>query len=245
MQLTIDWGNTMVKAALFQGNDTIIEQHSWPASEAPYHLQVYIAAKSPKYVMLSSVGALPAETEDFLKAYPNFSQLDSRTFLPIINAYHSSDTLGPDRIAAVVAANHMFPGKTNLVIAAGTCITYNLIMTNRTFRGGAISPGISMRLRAMHQFTEKLPEVDLRGELLLLGYDTETCMRTGALYGAAAEVHGMIQAYAAEYPHFNPILTGGDAPFLARQLKMDIFADPDLVLKGLFLILKHNVPQLR
>ena len=246
MILAIDWGNTLAKAALFNvSSDKIVEQHSWPVAEAAYHLQVLIGAKSPKGIILSAVTDVPQELTEALSAQPNFLRLNSEAKLPVMNAYHSPETLGPDRLAAVVAANHQFPEKNNLVITAGTCITYNLITTNRTYRGGAISPGIRMRLDAMHHFTGKLPEVELKGELLLLGYDTETCMRSGALYGAAAEVVGMIKAYGTEYPLFNPILTGGDAPFLARQLKMDIFADPDLVLKGLFLILKYNVPSLR
>lgn len=246
MVLVIDWGNTLAKAAVFNiVTEKIAERHSWPVDEAAYHIGVLLGSIAPKAVILSAVMDIPQELTDALATQPHYIKLDSDTRLPVMNAYHSAQTLGPDRLAAVVAANHLFPDKNNLVIAAGTCITYNFITTNRAFRGGAISPGIRMRLDAMHHFTGKLPQVETKGELLLLGYDTETCMRTGALYGAAAEVHGMIQAYGAEYPLFNPILTGGDAPFLARQLKMDIFADPDLVLKGLFLILKHNVPNLR
>src|SRR5690606_6676325 len=102
-----------------------------------------------------------------------------------------------------------------------------------------------MRLQSMHEHTDKLPEVPVAGELLLLGYDTATSIRSGAIYGMAAEIDGMIAAFAAQYPDFNAVLTGGDAPFFEDKLKSEIFADPDLSLKGLNLILKYNVPQIR
>ncbi len=94
----------------------------------------------------------------------------------------------------------------------------------------------------MHTLTDKLPEVKVEGDLALLGYDTDTCMRSGAVYGMAAEIDGMIKEYETQYPDFNAILTGGDAPFFAAKIKSKIFADPDLLLKGLNLILNHNVP---
>jgi len=98
-----------------------------------------------------------------------------------------------------------------------------------------------MRLKAMSTFTDKLPEVGVNGDLVLLGYDTETCMRSGAVIGTAAEIDGMIQNYEAQYPDFNAILTGGDAPYFATKVKSKIFADPDLLLKGLNQILNYNV----
>jgi type III pantothenate kinase len=120
-----------------------------------------------------------------------------------------------------------------------------MVLKNRPFRGGAISPGLQMRLDAMHQLTDKLPEVSLDGELLLLGYDTSTCMRSGAVFGMTAEIDGMLESFSSQYPDFNAVLTGGDAPYFANKIKSKIFADPDLLMKGLNLILKHNVPQLR
>ncbi len=245
MRLCIDWGNTLVKAAIFNEDHKITEQASWHPAEALTGIQELAVRTTPVAAILCSVSEQSAETEAFLKETTKFVKLDSDTRLPIMIAYQSPETLGADRIAMAVAANAEYPDKNNLIIGIGTCITYNFVTTNRTFRGGAISPGMHMRLQAMHHFTNKLPEVSREGELLLLGYDTETCMRSGAVYGMAAEIHGMLQAYEGEYPQFNAVLTGGDAPFFARQLKNKIFAAPDLVLKGLYLILQHNAPQLR
>ncbi len=242
INLCIDWGNTLVKASVFN-NDQIVVSKSFSEAEAEMVLNELIVSNSPSKAILSVVVDNAILIEQMLKEkVKNFVKLDSRTTLPIINAYTTAGTLGTDRVALATAAYMLNPGKNTLVIGLGTCITYDFIQKNRTFRGGAIAPGLQMRLKAMHTFTNKLPEVSAEGELLLLGYDTETCMRSGAVFGMVAEIDGMYKEFESQYPDFNAVLTGGDAPFFASKLKNKIFADPDLLMKGLNLILNYNVP---
>lgn len=246
-KLCIDWGNSFVKIALFDQNDKITDRYVLSADEVidQLHKEI-IPRRTFSGAIVSSVTNQHGELVSALREItPNVVVLDSRTSLPILNAYSSSETLGADRIALACAAYAANPDKNNLVISIGTCITYNFIGKNRTFRGGSISPGVQMRLTAMHQLTEKLPSVKAEGDLMLIGYDTETGMRSGALYGTAAEIDGIVAQYEAQYPDFNAILTGGDAPMFAGKLKSKIFADPEILLKGLNQILKHNVPQTR
>lgn len=239
--LCIDRGNSRVKAGIFDNSGKLLDKQSFLPEQALEGVGQLAEQHKPHATIYCGVAGDTVEIKELLDSYGPFLVLDGNTKVPIINAYQTTDTLGADRIALAVAAQHQHPDKHNLVIAIGTCITYNFITNQRTFRGGAISPGYHMRLRAMHEFTARLPEVKEVGDVQLLGYDTESCMRSGAFYGMAAEVHGMIQAFAAQYGDFNAFLTGGDAPAVARQLKMEIFADPDLILKGLYLILRHNV----
>ncbi len=242
--LCIDWGNSRIKAAVIDDQNKIIESRSFQDSDAGQELAYMIEQHMPKKGILCSVTNHSPEIEHALAdQLKSFIKLSNNTPVPIMNAYTSAETLGADRLGLAVAAHILNPDKNNLVISAGTCITYNFVQKNKAFRGGIISPGVHMRLQAMHHFTDKLPQVKLEGESLLLGYDTETGMRSGAIYGAAAEINGIISEFEAQYPDFNAILTGGDAPLLASKLKNKIFADPDLLLKGLNLILKHNVPQ--
>jgi len=244
--LCIDWGNSSVKAAVFSDTDELLANARFPHTEAPDILSSLVETHRPEAGILCSVVQHPEQVEHMLSRQMRFFyNLDMQTRLPVMNAYHSPETLGADRLALVAGAYAQFPDKNNLVISLGTCVTYNFILKSRAFRGGAISPGLRMRLKAMHDYTDKLPEVQPEGELLLLGYDTETSMRNGAVNGMAFEIDGMISAYAAQYPDFNAVLTGGDMSFFEGKLKSKIFADPDLLLKGLHLILKHNVPQIR
>ena len=241
INLCIDWGNTNIKAAIFD-NDKLTKQLVFPEDAALEKVSGLIDTYNPAKAILCSVVQHSDELEYLVKSkVKSVVELSGTTRLPINNAYLSTDTLGPDRLALVCAAHGMYPDKNNLVVSVGTCITYNLMQKNKTFRGGAISPGLVMRLKAMHAFTDMLPEVNVEGDLILLGYDTESCMRSGAVFGMAAEIDGMVADYEAKYPDFNAILTGGDAPYFASKIKSKIFADPDLLLKGLNLILNYNV----
>lgn len=244
--LCIDWGNTLVKAAIFNGEDKIVKSYQFESGNAIDSLTGIISEHQPQAAILCSVVRNTVEVENYVRdQVQHFLKLDQHTMLPVMNAYSSPETLGVDRLAIAVGAQATFPNTNVLAVSLGTCVTYNFVQKNRAFRGGAISPGLNMRLRSMHEWTDLLPAVSAEGEILLLGYDTPTCMRSGAIYGMASEIDGMVNAFADQYPDFNAVLTGGDTALLANKLKSKIFADPDLLMKGLNLILKHNVPQLR
>ena len=107
--------------------------------------------------------------------------------------------------------------------------------------GGAIAPGIRMRYRSMHEFTARLPLVEPQLNPPLVGDSTQASMRSGVNVGVVAEVAGMIEKFAAQYPELQVVITGGDLIVFEGLTKNSIFADPDLLLKGLNFILTHYV----
>ena len=109
------------------------------------------------------------------------------------------------------------------------------VFENRTF-----APGMEMRLKAMNHFTAKLPLVEADSNVPLIGYDTKSNMLSGAVLGMAYEIDGFIDEYAKKFDNFNVLLTGGDIVHLASHLKNKIFADPDLIFKGLYAISEVN-----
>jgi type III pantothenate kinase len=122
----------------------------------------------------------------------------------------------------------------------GTCVTYNFINKYHEFVGGAISPGMEMRFKSLNQYTAKLPLITADSNVPLMGYDTSTNILTGVVLGMAKEIDGFIDAYKEKYRNFNVLLTGGDIVYLASHLKNKIFADPDLIFKGLYAISELN-----
>jgi type III pantothenate kinase len=150
-----------------------------------------------------------------------------------------------DRLAAVVGANYFFPEQDCLVIDAGTCITFDYIDRNKKYFGGSISPGLTMKFKALHTFTGRLPLVEQTEknaeQVPLVGQNTVACLQSGVLNGTLAEVDGMIAAYLKQSPDLITVMCGGDAPFFETNLKARIFAVPDLVLIGLNRILNYNV----
>ena len=97
--------------------------------------------------------------------------------------YKTPNTLGVDRIALVAGAVKQFPDKNVLVIDAGTCITYDFVSSDATYLGGAISLGIHMRYKALHQFTANLPLVSSLELDSFIGKNTEESIISGVLNG--------------------------------------------------------------
>lgn len=160
--------------------------------------------------------------------------------LPISLSYETPATLGVDRIANAVAATDRFRGERSLIVDAGTCITYTWVENNALI-GGAISPGITMRYNALHEFTGKLPQLESEiRQVPLLGTTTSGSMHSGVINGIEAEIQGMIKKFCSENGEFNVIITGGDGGYLGSRMKTTIFALPHLTIEGLNSIYAFN-----
>ncbi|HTC01445.1 MAG TPA: type III pantothenate kinase, partial [Ferruginibacter sp.] len=149
-------------------------------------------------------------------------------------------TIGADRLALCAAAVHFYTGKNNLVIALGSCITYNFITQNHQFIGGSISPGMEMRFKSMHDYTALLPLVHAEWNFPVIGYDTKTNLQSGVIAGIGYEIDGFINFYKSKYDNLNIVLTGGDATYFAGQLKNEIFTDLNFLFKGLYALSEIN-----
>ncbi len=235
MNLVVDVGNTRIKAATFE-EDRLLSSYQFPSTDA---FRAEIKGFTFQHLLISSVNQLATEF-DFLHPTGNIFFLSPQLPLPIRNAYATPQTLGVDRLAGACGAYALFPKKNCLVIDAGTCINYEFIDESGTYHGGAISPGIDMRFKAMHTFTARLPLIQRNEQAVLIGNSTESCMQSGVMNGVLAEVENTIARYREKYPAIVVLICGGDAPFFENRLKPTIFAAPDLVLKGLNRILRYN-----
>jgi type III pantothenate kinase len=237
LSLVIDAGNTRIKTATFL-KAQLIEKKNFDSADQAIH-----TLKKADYenVIISSVR--DATDELFKDIQPKNKKLIASVnlSLPVSLSYATPATLGFDRIAAACGALEIFPSRDCLVIDAGTCINYEFLDKTGVYHGGAISPGIHMRFKAMHTFTQRLPLVQAISDVELTGASTEACLQSGVVNGVRAEVDGIIDLYKEKYPDIGLILCGGDGPFFENKLKHSIFAAPDLVLSGLNRILLHNV----
>jgi len=240
MNFVTDIGNTFTKMALFE-EGKMVAFTSFPGVETEQIKLFCELNPAIRFAIVSSVKEYPAGIDNFLQSRYTTLLFDHLTKIPVSNLYHSPETLGKDRLAAVVAAWNMFPGSNVLVVDAGTAITYDLITAEGEYTGGAISPGIAMRYKALHTFTGRLPLLDYYGEVELTGNNTDGSIQSGVLNGVLAEVHGIMQKYQGIYPNLKIILTGGDHNYFDKRLKIKTFAAPNLVLEGLNLILNFNI----
>lgn len=236
--ICFDFGNTRLKCAIFQEED-FLKEITLIDSEINT-IQAILDQYKPTHSILSSVIKHNPEIEIVLAKHTIFHLLNHQTKLPINTPVSKPETIGADRLALAVAATTLFPKQHNLIIGLGTCITYNFVNKYYNFIGGSISLGINMRFKALHSFTDKLPQIQMEENYPLLGYDTKTNILSGVLFGIIKEINGIIQEYHNKYHNLNIILSGGDALFLAPQLESKIFADPYFIYKGLYAINKYN-----
>lgn len=233
MILAIDVGNTHQKAALFDASGNILPI---TATEALNMLggQVLIG------VVVSAVTDVPSDIARAIALRTDVLVVDRDTSIPIRNAYTTPATLGTDRLCAAIGAWSLFKGVPLIVMDAGTCLKYEYVSADGTYLGGAIAPGLNMRLRSMHEGTAKLPLLDAEPDAPMIGTTTATSMHSGAFYSMLCEMEGRIARFVHNDPAGKVLITGGDHIALASHLKYPIFADPFLVLRGLYEIHIHN-----
>jgi type III pantothenate kinase len=239
MKLVIDFGNTFVKLAVFSSN-MVLKQYQFKHLTIQNLKEIAQKHAEIRSVIISSVVNYSDELKSFLKEKYHFYELDSETPLPIKNKYKSPETLGKDRIAAVVAASHLYPNKNVLVIDAGSCITFDFINDQSEYHGGSITSGFQMRLKSVHEFTANLPLLEAKKIDYLIGSTTEESILSGVYNGLISEIDGIIGAYKGIYEKLTVILSGGDHIYFDKRLKNNIFALPNIVMIGLNIILEFN-----
>ncbi|MBB6609540.1 type III pantothenate kinase [Pontibacter sp. Tf4] len=236
--IAVDAGNTGTKYGIFEGNN-LVKQGYFQGLE---NIPAEITNHTFEHAIVASVAADAADYSARLSVTGKTVVLSAQTALPVLNNYKTPQTLGADRIAAAVGAHYFFPEQNCLVFDAGTAITHEFVTSNGSYEGGGIAPGLRMKLKALHTFTQRLPLIDqIPDNFTLTGQTTQESILSGVLVGTIAELNGLIQLYSKKAPDLTVILCGGDAGFFESKLKGRIFVIPELVLIGLHRILIHNV----
>jgi len=239
MNLVLDFGNTRVKAALFE--DGRLQQFQTFSNTHDLMTSSLLQQSIQNCIIGSVTEAHEGIAAQLASKFYTYI-FDGASKIPLKNLYQSVRTLGSDRIAASVGAFAMYPNQNVLTIDAGTCIKYNFVNHRNEYLGGAISPGIPMRLRAMHDYTSALPLVAVDKNFnTLIGQSTQDSLLSGALMGAVCEVDEMIHRYKTLYPELVVLITGGDGDYLCSHLKSRFFANDHLLLHGLNTILQIHL----
>lgn len=236
LHAAIDVGNTRCKIGFFENDNLQKVLGNVPLEEVPAE----VLRTKPVAAIISSVGNNVEELVERLSTACKTVLVHAEMPLPIVLDYASKSTLGTDRIAAAAAAFHLYGGNNCLVIDVGSCITYDVVTADGVYKGGAISPGVEMKLKAMHTFTARLPLVEHPKWSPLPGNDTLTSMQDGVLHGTLAEIEGMIDRFSGMYADLQVIICGGGSNFFESKIKHHIFVRSEMVLIGLNSILRHN-----
>ena len=231
MKLLIDIGNTSAKLAVMDDGILHYERRheSWSDTFSRLMSQYPISD-----VRLSTVAGEDAELNEALaQLNVPVRWLSAAVPCPVKPIANVPLGLGADRWAADIGAIVQDPDHTLLVIDAGTCLTYDVIAREGAYLGGAISPGVQLRLNAMHEHTALLPQIEAEQEAVLLGYDTRTHMLSAAVNGTRFEMEGYTRNLLKEYPDLHVFMTGGNTFQFSEDITCPITHDPYLVFKGL------------
>jgi type III pantothenate kinase len=241
--ICVDVGNTFAKVALME-HSTVRSLAVIPVDDTVAVANQIRALPRAEGAIVSSVSTLATEVTEWLSEKTTFCmELSERTALPVRNLYRTPETLGKDRLAAVVGAYALFPKKNVLVMDTGTALTFDFLDSDGNYLGGNISPGLQMRFRALHEQTKKLPLLKYSSELSLntIGNDTTTAITAGVQNGIIFEVQYYVKYFRQNNPEGVVVMTGGDINFFADNLKSIIFAEPNLVHIGLEQVALFNL----
>jgi len=242
--LVIDIGNTYIKMAVFnQGQIVYTEQNKTITTAV---IDKFLVQYQIGHAIISSVKSKIEEWQTYLQDKAPLYYFNYTMAKDIVNHYATPETLGPDRLAGVLGAKFLYPGKTSVIVSGGTCITYDWVDFKGNYYGGSISPGLNMRYKALNNYTAGLPLINADENFKDdYGNNTIAAMRSGVQNGIKYELEGFINSYTFKGQEPNIILSGGDSFFFDRLLKNSIFApfikiEPYLVLKGLNAAILNN-----
>ncbi|MDF2432281.1 MAG: type pantothenate kinase, partial [Mucilaginibacter sp.] len=193
--LVIDIGNTYTKIAVFEKNE-LLYTGQYQNVETDLINTFLVDYKADKAIISSVKKKDKEEWQELLDKKTHLIHFNSGMTCGIKNHYLTPDTLGLDRLAAVIGAHYLYPGENSLVIDGGTCITYDWVDAGGNYFGGSISPGLNMRYKALNYYTAGLPLVDSDNTFTdNYGNSTTAAIRSGVQNGIKYELAGFVESY--------------------------------------------------
>ena len=253
MILAIDVGNTnIVLGCIDEGKIVnVVRIHTdTRETEAEYTIKLKeilyaygMDLNSVDGAILSSV--VPPVTEAIRRAVRQLTGIDCMVVGPGMKTgmnvrVDDPGTVAGDLIVGGVAAIHYY-GMPAIVLDLGTATTATVIDENGSFRGGAIMPGVKLSYAALAAGTSLLPEISITPPGKCIATNTVDCMRSGAVFGTAAMIDGLIDRMEEELGMKCTIVaTGGLASSIISCCRHEIVCDDDLLLKGMWYLYEKN-----
>jgi type III pantothenate kinase len=248
--LAIDIGNTQTVIGLFEGPALT---HSWriktdARATADEMVLIYrgLLSDSPQVTGIALCSTVPAvlhEMRFMLQRY--YADLPTvivepgtRTGVPVLT--DNPKEVGSDRIVNTLAAHELFGGPA-IVVDFGTSTNLDVVSAKGEFLGGALAPGIEISLEALASRAAQLRKVELVRPRSVIGKNTVESLQSGALFGFAGQVDGLVTRITAELGEVNAVIaTGGLASLVIEESQTITDHEPDLTLHGLRLVFDRN-----
>ncbi|MGB8647463.1 MAG: type III pantothenate kinase [Anaerolineae bacterium] len=252
--LAIKIGNTNIAFALYQEQEIV---RTWrvetradkTTDEYAGQLLELFEFQGAGVIQISNVAivsVVPALTGVFVELARRYLATEAFVVAPGITTgikiqYEDPRALGADRLVAIIAARARY-GAPALVIDFGTATTFNAIDAAGDFIGGAIAPGLNIASQALHEFTAKLPRVDISPPPAALATNTRDALRSGLFIGYTGLVEVLVARLRADMqePEARVIATGGLASLIAPHCPSIEIVDSQLAFEGLRILFEMN-----
>jgi type III pantothenate kinase len=248
--LAIDVGNTNTVLGLFDGEELV---RSWriktdARSTADEMALVFrgLLADQPEVTGIALCSTVPAvlrEMRHMLTTYHDdiptvIVEPGTKTGVPVLT--DNPKEVGTDRIVNTMAAYHLYGGP-SIVVDFGTSTNLDVVSAKGEFLGGALAPGIEISIEALASRAAQLRKVELVRPRSPIGKNTVEALQSGALYGFAGQVDGLVRRISEELGGVQAVIaTGGLAPIVVPESETITHHDPDLTLVGLRLVFEKN-----
>ncbi|MBU6311422.1 MAG: type III pantothenate kinase [Actinomycetales bacterium] len=249
--LAIDVGNTNTVLGLFEGD---VLTRSWriktDARSTADEIELVFrglldgAPDVTGIALCSTVPAVLREMREMLSEYHSdvptvIVEPGTKTGVPVLT--DNPKEVGTDRIVNTIAAFRLYGGP-SIVVDFGTSTNLDVVSGKGEFLGGALAPGIEISLDALAQRAAQLRKVELVRPRSVIGKNTVEALQSGALYGFAGQVDGLVRRITDELGGVTAVIaTGGLAPIVVAESETITHHDPDLTLVGLRLVFEKNV----
>jgi type III pantothenate kinase len=248
--LAIDVGNTNTVLGMYEADDLV---SSWriktdaqtTADEMALTYRGLLADQDPitGIALCSTVPGVLREMRVMLERY--FANVPTvivepgtKTGVPVLT--DNPKEVGADRIVNTIAAHHLFGGPC-IVVDFGTSTNLDVVSAKGEFLGGALAPGIEISLDALAQRAAQLRKVELVRPRSAIGKNTVEALQSGALYGFAGQVDGLVDRITEELGEVTAVVaTGGLAPIVVPESRRITHHEPDLTLLGLRMVFEKN-----
>jgi type III pantothenate kinase len=231
----VDIGNSITKLSVTGGVEILYSTVYESISDLEKIFALFPQIKNGIY---SASGHIPDDLENFLNDRLDYLiKFTPDTPIPVKNLYKTPETLGSDRLAAAIGVNCFFPDTDVMIFDFGTAITIDFVDSDNNYLGGNISPGLSIRLKSLNYYTNRLPLVSISGQIDEIGTTTTAAIKSGVVNGIIGET----MSYIHKYTNSKIIFTGGDSFYFAVKIKIPIFAFRNPIVFGLNRVLYHNL----
>lgn len=252
MLLTVDVGNTNTVLGLFDGDrlhaSWRITTHARATGDEMALTYRGLLSDQPRISGLALCSTVPSVLHEMRPMLSNFFQdipvviiePGTKTGVPILT--DNPKEVGADRIVNTLAAHHQFGGPC-IVVDFGTSTNLDVVSENGEFLGGALAPGIDISLEALANRAAQLRKVEVVRPRSPIGKNTVEALQSGAVYGFAGQVDGLVDRIIEEIgPVTAVVATGGLASVVIGESETITHHDPHLTLTGLRLVFERNYP---